>query len=181
MIKRIIAAVAALVLAGVGIMLVISYADRADERALNDQETVDVLVAAGPIVTGTPAAEAGPGLEVRQIPRAYVMQGAVDSMDDLQDRVAGLEILPEQQITDVMFVPANELRQQGTFVLPEEAQDLHQLTIDIANPRALGGSIAATDGERKPRPHATQLSQVGDIGDTLHRDIIDGNDSIAGL
>lgn len=145
MIKRVIAAVAALVLAAVGIMLVVNYANRADARALAGQETVDVLVAADQIVQGTPATEASAAVEVRQVPRAYVMQGAVDSVDDLDDRVAGLQILPDQQITSAMFVSPDELRRQGAFVLPEEAEDLHQLTINIANPRALGGSIAAGD------------------------------------
>lgn len=145
MIKRLIAAVAALALAAVGIMLVINYANRADARALAGQETVDVLVATDQVIQGTPASEASATLELRPIPRVYVMQGAVDSVADLDDRVAGLQILPDQQITGDMFVSPDELRRQGAFVLPEEAEDLHQLTIDITNVRALGGSIAAGD------------------------------------
>ncbi|WP_131104177.1 Flp pilus assembly protein CpaB [Ornithinimicrobium sufpigmenti] len=145
MIKRVVAAVAALLLAAVGIMLVVNYANRADARALAGQETVDVLVANDQIVQGTPAPEASAALEVRQVPRAYVMQGAVGAVEDLEDRVAALQILPDQQITSAMFVSPDELRRQGAFVLPEEAEDLHQLTINITNPRALGGSIAAGD------------------------------------
>lgn len=145
MIKRVIAAVAALLLAAVGVMLVINYANGADQRALRGQETVDVLVATERIVQGTVASELGQAVEVRQIPRAYVMQGSVQAAGDLDDRVASREIAPDQQITSEMFVSTSELRSQGGFVLPEEAKRLHQLTIDIPNPRALGGSIAAGD------------------------------------
>lgn len=145
MIKRVIAAVAALLLAAVGVLLVINYANRADERALGGQETVDVLVATERIAQGTPAAELGGAVETRQIPRAYVMQGATESVDELKERVANREIAPEEQITSEMFATEDELRSRGAFVLPEEAEALHQLTIDIPNPRALGGSIAPGD------------------------------------
>ncbi|WP_448095615.1 Flp pilus assembly protein CpaB [Ornithinimicrobium sp. W1665] len=135
----------ALSLAVVGILLVISYANRADERALGDQETVDVLMATEAIPQGTPADEMGETVEVRQIPRAYVVEDAVAAVEDLEDRVAQREIRLDEQISNGLFVPADELRRQGVFVLPEEAESLHQLTINIPNPRALGGSIAAGD------------------------------------
>lgn len=145
MIKRVIAAVAALLLAAIGILLVINYANRADERALADQETVDVLVATETIPQGARADELGDTVEVRQIPRAYVVQDAVEAVEDLEDRVAQREIRADEQLSSGLFVPVDELRRQGAFVLPEEAETLHQLTVNIPNPRALGGSIAAGD------------------------------------
>nr|WP_306238856.1 RcpC/CpaB family pilus assembly protein [Ornithinimicrobium cryptoxanthini] len=37
------------------------------------------------------------------------------------------------------------MRRSGDYVLPEKAQGLHQLTINLPNPQALGGSIAPGD------------------------------------
>ncbi|WP_431473674.1 hypothetical protein [Ornithinimicrobium sp. W1665] len=103
MIRRVVAAVLALSLAVVGILLVISYANRADERALGDQETVDVLMATEAIPQGTPADEMGETVEVRQIPRAYVVEDAVAAVEDLEDRVAQREIRLDEQISNGLF------------------------------------------------------------------------------
>ncbi|MGD8149656.1 Flp pilus assembly protein CpaB [Ornithinimicrobium sp. Y1694] len=145
MIKRVLAAVLALVLAAVGVLLVVNYANRADQRALGDQETVGVLVATQAIDQGTASEELAQSVEVRQIPRAYAMPNAVEDLSDLEGRVASIGIEREQQLTSALFVTPEQLRRQGSFALPEEAEGLHQLTINIPNPQALGGSVAPGD------------------------------------
>lgn len=144
MIRRVIAAVAALVLAAIAIVLVINYTNRADERALGDQETVDVLVAAEAIPRGDSEA-LDTKLEVRQIPRAYVVPGALDALEDVEGLVASANLTAGQQVVASSFVTPEELRRDGDYVLPEEAENLHQLTINLPNPAALGGSIAPGD------------------------------------
>ena len=144
MIKRVIAALVALVLGAVGVILVLSYANRADERAVEGQELVDVLVVAEPIAQGD-AGEAESQLEVRQIPRAYVVPGALDSLEQVEGRVAAQDLAEGQQVLASSFISPEELRGGRNYVVPEEARKLHQLTINLPNPQALGGSIAPGD------------------------------------
>lgn len=58
MARRLLTVSAALVLALLGTMLVVTYVGRADARALEGVETVHVLVATGPVDQGTTVAEA---------------------------------------------------------------------------------------------------------------------------
>ncbi|WP_114907874.1 hypothetical protein [Ornithinimicrobium murale] len=145
MIRRIIAAFAALILAAVGVFLVMSYANTADERAMADMETVDTLVATAHIPQGTPAEELSDLVEVQAVPAKFLVDDAVDDMDDLEGELLTAELLPGEQLTNARFATADEIRRRGDFALPEEAEDLHQLTINLPNPQALGGSIAAGD------------------------------------
>ncbi|USQ77465.1 Flp pilus assembly protein CpaB [Ornithinimicrobium cryptoxanthini] len=144
MARRIIAALAALILAAVGVFLVINYANNADERAMGDQETVDVLVATETIARGD-SDDLATRLEVRQIPRTYVADGALESVEDVEGLVAANNLTAGQQVLASSFVTQEELRRSGDYVVPEEAQGLHQLTINLPNPQALGGSIAPGD------------------------------------
>lgn len=144
MIRRILAAVAALLLAAVGAFLVIGYANAADQRAVADQETVDVVVVSEAIARGD-SEDLGSKLEVRRIPRAYVVAGALDSVSDVDDLVAATNLTPGQQVLRSSFMTPEELRRSGDYAIPEDAQALHQLTIDLPNPQALGGSITAGD------------------------------------
>ncbi len=144
MIRRIIAAAAALMLSALGVFLVMSYASSADERARADLETVDVLVATADIARGT-SEDLGTLLEVQQVPRAYVVPGALDALIDVDGLVAADNLARGQQVRGASFVTAQELRGSGDYVLPEEAQHLHQLTINVPHIQALGGSVAAGD------------------------------------
>src|SRR5690606_6013027 len=104
--------------------------------ALEDQETVDVLVATEAIARGA-SGDLSSQLEVRQIPRAYVVPGALDAVNDVEGLVASSNLVAGQQVLGSSFVTADELRRSGDYVVPEEAQNLHQLTINLPNPQAL--------------------------------------------
>lgn len=145
MARRVIAAVAALILAGVGIVLVLAYASNADERAMADMETVDVLVATGPIAEGTRADQLTGLVEVRAVPRNFLTSGTVDELEDLEGRLLTTPLAAGEQLQAARFSTPEELRAQNEFELPEEAEDLHQVTVPLANPRALGGNIAPGD------------------------------------
>lgn len=166
MIRRIIAAVAALILAAVGVLLVINYANRADERALADLETVDVLVALQPIAEGTRADQLGERVEVQPVPSKFLVDGTVDDIGDLDDKILTTSLVAGEQLTASRFATAEEIRARADFELPEEAQDMHQVTIPLESPRALGGNIAPGDTvgvfisvEPKDDPSGDETSQ----------------------
>lgn len=145
MIRRIIAAFAALVLAAVGVFLVMSYANAADDRAMADMETVNVLVATGAIPEGTSADELDDLVTVEAVPAKFVAEDAIADVDDLEGELLTASLTAGEQLTNARFASAEDLRAQGEFPLPDGAENLHQLTIDLPNPQALGGSIAPGD------------------------------------
>jgi pilus assembly protein CpaB len=144
-IRRVIAALVAIVLAAVGFVLVLNYASGADERAIAGMETDQVLVAADTIPQGTSAEELTDLVETRAVPRQFQVSGPVADLDDLAGQVAVSEIVAGEQLQQARFATPGQLRGRGDYELPEEAQDLHQITVPLSTARALGGDIAAGD------------------------------------
>lgn len=103
--RRIILLIAATAIAAVGTVLVYTYAKNADDRALEDQSPVTVVVAKTEIPAGTPvrqAAESG-AFEQRDIPSATAIDGAMSSIDPIEEQVALTMIFPNQQLSTQMF------------------------------------------------------------------------------
>lgn len=145
MLRRVLAAVVAIVLAVLGAVLVMSYASSADERAQAGLETVDVLVAAEAIPVATPAEEMASLVETRSLPRTAVPEGAVADLAEVEDQVAGADILPGETLVRGRFTSAEQQRTEGGTPLPEGSEDLHQVTVQLDKARALGGNITRGD------------------------------------
>jgi pilus assembly protein CpaB len=144
-IRRVIAAVAAILLAVVGFVLVLNYANRADERAMEGMETDEVLFAAETIPQGTSVEDLGDYVETRAVPRSFLVSEPVTDLNELAGRVAITDIVAGEQLQQARFATADELRGRGSFQLPEDAQNLHQITVPVPTARALGGDIAPGD------------------------------------
>ncbi|AXH95651.1 hypothetical protein DV701_05520 [Ornithinimicrobium avium] len=140
-----IAALVAVILAGVGVVLVLNYANRADERALEGMKTDNVYVATQAIPMGTSGEDLADRVETKAVPRQFQVEGAVDDLEDLEGRVSLTDVSAGEQLQRSRFATPEELRARGEFALPEEAEDLHQLTIPLDTARALGGDVTAGD------------------------------------
>lgn len=145
MLRRVLAAVAAVILALVGAYLVISYATSADERAQEGLETRDALVVTQRVPAGTPAAEMSEQVELRSLPQAAVPEGVVDDLGDLGDLVASAELVPGEALVEARFSTAEQQRAQGAVPLPEGTEDMHQVTVLLDKARALGGNVTRGD------------------------------------
>jgi pilus assembly protein CpaB len=144
-IRRIIAALVAIVLAVVGFVLVLNYANRADERAMAGMETDEVLFAAETIPQGTSVEDLGDFVETRSVPRSFLVSEPVTDLDELAGQVAVTDIVAGEQLQQTRFATAEELRGRGSFQLPEDAENLHQITVPLPTSRAVGGDIAPGD------------------------------------
>ncbi len=103
--RRIALLIAAVIIAGLGTGFVYAYVKSADDRAIEAQAPVTVLVAKAPIAAGTKvqdAANAG-SFEAKEFPASTVAPGAVSSVEALAESVAVTAILPGQQILAPMF------------------------------------------------------------------------------
>jgi len=143
--RRVLAAVIAIVLAVVGGYLVISYASAADERAQEGLQTVDVLVATERIPMGTPASEIGERAQSRSLPRVAVPEGAVADMEEVGDLVTSAEVIPGEVLLNARFTTPEQQRAEGSVPLPEGTENMHQVTLLLEKARALGGNITRGD------------------------------------
>ena len=103
--RRLALLIAAVVIAGLGTSLVFLYVRAADDRAVQAQAPVSVLVAKTPIAAGTRVQDAANGgaFESRELPAGSVPPGAVSSIAGLTEAVAVTPIFPGQQILTAMF------------------------------------------------------------------------------
>lgn len=118
--RRIALLVAAVIIAALGTGLVYAYVKSADDRAIEAQAPVTVLVAKLPIAAGTKvqdAANAG-SFEAREFAAGSVTPGALSSVDVLADAVAVIPIFPGQQILGPMFGPTATASTSAGLALP---------------------------------------------------------------
>ena len=92
-----------LVVAVLGFALVFAYGSRVDSRVAEGRESVPVLVATATAAAGLTPAELTGMLEVRQVPKLYVADGALATLDDVQGQVLLAPLGVGGQLTAVQF------------------------------------------------------------------------------
>lgn len=142
MLRRIIIGALALILAVVGGVLTFVYAKGADQRAMAQLQPAQVLVVAQPIAAGTPAEAIGESLEVREIPTAAVVPGALTSIGDLGGRVTTADLQPGEQLLESRFAMPEEAALSNAVEIP---QGMHQLSLLLEPRRVLGGTLQPGD------------------------------------
>ena len=143
--KRLAAAAVAVILAVVGVVMVMTYANGADARALEGMQTKNVLVVAEEIPEGTPAEDVEAFVETRAVPQNFVVPGALTDLDEVSGQVTDVPLAAGEQLHQARFATPEARRAAGAAPLPEEAQEMHQVTVALNKPRALGGNIAPGD------------------------------------
>lgn len=171
--SRLLAGIAAVVLALVGAVLVMSYASRADERAVKSLEPVDVLVVAKPVPAGTAVESLQPFLRAQTLPGTAVATSAVRSLDGLAGKVTAVELFPGEQLVAERLTAPETLQSSGAVQLPE---GLQEISFQLDPQRVVGGRLTAGDHigifislksggiEAKPDKETTQL--------TLHKVLV---------
>ncbi|QCX27144.1 Flp pilus assembly protein CpaB [Nocardioides jishulii] len=121
--------VVAVVVAAIGAAFVFVYVQGADKRAASQYETVEVLTAVQPILTGesiSEAAEAGK-LQRSRIPRNVLLPTAVSTVDSLKGLAANTNIYAGEQIVPEKFGGVAEASRlpipKGTVAVSVELSD----------------------------------------------------------
>jgi pilus assembly protein CpaB len=140
--RRILAAVAALVLLLVGAVVLLAYVRGADARALAGARTVEVLVVVEPIPAGTPAGELAEFLSVEPIPAKAAVPGRVADLADLDGQVALVDLQPGEQLLAARFGSVDDLRGPDVVDVPA---GLQEVSILLEPQRAVGGRLSAGD------------------------------------
>src|SRR5690348_17311011 len=116
--RRLLAALAALVLAVVGAGVLLGYARGADARALAGIKSVSVLVVDRPIPLGTPASGLKDLVRSELLPAKAVATGRVTDLAQLSGEVATVDLEPGEQLLADRFSSPDKMRAPGTVAVP---------------------------------------------------------------
>jgi pilus assembly protein CpaB len=141
-VRRLLAALAALLLALVGTVVLVAYVRGADARALEGVETVEVLVVDRPVPAGTPADQLADLVRTELLPAKAAAEGRVQDLAELAGRVADVDLQPGEQLLAARFSDPEDLAAPGTVAPPEGASEV---SILLEPQRAVGGRLAAGD------------------------------------
>jgi len=141
-VRRILAALAALLLALAGTVVLVAYVRGADARALAGVQTVPVLVVDQPVPAGTPGDQLADLVRTELLPAKAAAPGRVTDLDELAGTVATVDLQPAEQLLASRFVAPSDLRAAGTVEVPPGDQEISVL---LEPQRAVGGRLAAGD------------------------------------
>jgi pilus assembly protein CpaB len=133
---------AALALAGLGTFALVRYVGSAEERALEGQEAVEVLVVSETVPAGTPAESIGDRVAVEMIPASVQVSGSVASLADVRNQVTAVELMPGEQVTSARFVAPETFEESQEVEVPE---GLVEVTVSLSPDRAVGGALLPGD------------------------------------
>jgi pilus assembly protein CpaB len=141
-VRRLLAALAALLLALVGAVVLVAYAKGADARALDGVQTVQVLVVDQPIAKGTAGDDVADLVRLELVPAKAAVPGRVTDLDELDGEVATVDLEPGEQLLAARFADPATLRGGGSVDVPDGDQEISVL---LEPQRVIGGRIAAGD------------------------------------
>src|SRR3954451_1022640 len=96
--RRLLAALAALVLFVLGAVVLLAYVGGADARAFAGAQPVQVLVVDQPVPAGTPGSGLAEFVRTDTVPAKAAVAGRVTDLADLGDLVATTDLEPGEQL-----------------------------------------------------------------------------------
>ena len=139
---RLLGGIAALVVAIIGTVLLVSYVQGADKRAMANTETSEVYVVQKEIAAGTAAANFGDSVVKKTVPKATVASNSVTTLADLGQKVSAVGLVPGEQLLTTRMVEPAQLLGPGRAPVPS---GLQEITVKLPIDRVIGGSLKAGD------------------------------------
>ncbi len=138
------AALGALVLAIVSTLALVRYVQGAEDRAVEGEELVDVLVATADIKAGTAAAELGSRVASVSVQAKVRPEDAVTSFTQIDGLVASVDLVKGEQLLTSRFINPGSFQgaRSASVLVPKGA---NEVTFKLAPERALGGQLRPGD------------------------------------
>ncbi len=136
--RRLVAAVAAIMLAVVGAVLLMSYVAAADSRAMAGMEITQVLVVAESVPAGTQAADVAELVALEELPAKAVAPGALTSLDQVEGQTV-TDLEPGEQLLVSRF--ATPEPDSG----PEVPAGMHEVSVLLESQRVIGSNLVPGD------------------------------------
>ncbi|MHA7295304.1 Flp pilus assembly protein CpaB [Arthrobacter sp. HLT1-21] len=142
--SRVIGAIAAVLLAIIGTVLLVQYVGTAESRALEGTETQTVLVVRDglSVPEGTAAESLLDFVSVESVPAKVVPADAIATVEEVAGLVTSVELVSGEQVLSTRFMDPAELDEEQRVEVPEGMQEV---TILLEPQRAVGGQIKAGD------------------------------------
>ncbi len=140
--SRLLAGVAAVVLAIIGAILVVSYAQGADSRAVQNLEPVTVMVVQKAVPAGTPVATLAAFVTSQELPGKAVSKTALKNLDGQAGKVTAVELLPGEQLVAERLIQPEALKTSRDVEVPK---GLQEVSFQLEPQRVVGGRITAGD------------------------------------
>ena len=159
--RRLLAALAAAVLAVFGALVLISYVNNADARARADEQLVPVLVVNQPVTAGSAAGTLAGSVSVQQVPKRLAVTGSVTSLSALGAKVANADLLPGEPLLSGRFSDPATFRPTGAVAVPP---GLVEVSVSVEAQRAVGGAVKAGDKVGVQLTNPTTADGVSGLG-----------------
>ena len=130
----------AIALALIGAVLVLVYANGADQRAQNGTKVVAVYTVRSDIPAGTPTADLGDRVARTELPKKAIAEGAVTNLRDIKGLVAGALLVRGEQVLRQRFTTPSAFQSSGASVsIPN---GFLTTTLSLTPERAVGGVLS---------------------------------------
>jgi pilus assembly protein CpaB len=139
---RLLGGIVAFVLAIAGTLLLVSYVEASEARAQQDLQPVEVLVVQEQIPKGSDLETVRTAVKLTSLPAASVPNGALKSLEGLNGKVAGVELLPGEPLLGARLADPGTLSAPGSVPVPDGMQEI---SVQLEAQRVVGGRIAAGD------------------------------------
>lgn len=165
--SRLLAGVVAVLLAVVGAVLILTYAQGADQRAVKNLDPVAVLVVTKAIPAGASLETVKTSVTVEQLPGTAVAKTALKNLDDSAGKVTAVDLVPGEQLMAERLVAPEDSKASGVVKVPA---GLQEVSFQLDPQRVVGGRLEPGDHvgiflskksgalEAKPDKETTQLS-----------------------
>lgn len=140
--KRVIAAVGAAVLAALGVIILIVWAQGANQRAYEGAELVSVVRVTETVPSGTKAADLAASTEIAELPADAIPDGAVTDLAEVQGLSTLAELQPGEVLVEARMGAAGASEEKGASDVPP---GLQEVSIFLDNQRTVAASIKPGD------------------------------------
>jgi pilus assembly protein CpaB len=140
--RRLLAAVAAFLIAAVGAVVLVSYAQSADARAQAGEQLVSVLVVGSTVPAGTVAADVAGSVSTEQVPARLAAPGRLSDLSAVAGFVTTADLLPGEQVLQDRFADPASLLPAGTVAAPAGTQEV---SLTLQPQQAVDGALKAGD------------------------------------
>ena len=139
---RLLGGIAALIVAIVGTVFLVTYVQNADKRALAETETETVYVVEKAVAAGTGVDKMSDAVVKKEIPKLAVGAGAVTDLNEVNEKVTAVALVPGEQLLSARFVEADAFLGPSRVQVPAGMQEI---TLKLPIERVVGGKISAGD------------------------------------
>ncbi|MEV5051790.1 Flp pilus assembly protein CpaB [Arthrobacter sp. LAR12-1-1.1] len=126
----------------IGTVLLVSYVQGADRRALANTETAEVYVVQKEIAAGTAAANFGDSVVKKTVPKSAVASDSVTTLAELGQKVSAVGLVPGEQLLATRMVEPAQLLGPNRAPVPS---GLQEVTVKLTIDRIVGGTLKAGD------------------------------------